>query len=82
MSRWCRNLPVARFGRGSALVLSVFILAGCYEHVVRVEGPSARTVDVYEPNLKESENPAIKAIEDAIFGPPQTKKSAGRSGRE
>ena len=53
MTRWCRKLRAARFGRRSPLVLSVLLLPGCYEHVVRVEGPSARTVDVYEPNLKE-----------------------------
>jgi hypothetical protein len=61
------------------LFLSVSLLAGCYERVVRAEGPMSSNVDVYEPNLKESEDPSMRAFEEALFGPQETTKSAGRS---
>ena len=51
------------------------MLAGCYERVVRAEGPANRSVTTYEPNLKESESPVVRGIEEVLFGPQPTSES-------
>ncbi|MHC4989515.1 MAG: hypothetical protein ACYTGC_00915 [Planctomycetota bacterium] len=45
-----------------------FGLAGCYERVVRADGPTADRVSVHEPNLRRGEEPVIDALDDAAWG--------------
>ena len=60
-----------------AAAIGLVLLGGCYEHVVRAEGPAASKYEVFEPNLKEDERvPIIDDVGDAMFGKPAKKPEA------
>jgi hypothetical protein len=40
-----------------ACLAALSLTAGCYEHVVRVEGPGSDAYDTHEPNYKPEEDP-------------------------
>lgn len=44
---------------GAVAIMSI-CAGGCYERVVGAEGPGADSYDIYQPNLKSTENSAFK----------------------
>ncbi len=46
--------------------------AGCYERVIRAEGPGSRTVDTYEPNSKGEPD----LLDDLMWGEQPKKKES------
>lgn len=57
-----------------ALLITACLLSGCYERVVGVTGPGARSYDIHEANLNpDQEKSILQGIGDffgAIFGIP------------
>ena len=64
-----------------ALFFSVVMLVGCYQHVIRTEGPSARRVDEYEPNYDPDKRGPLQQIDDALFGRPEPQSPRKRIDR-
>lgn len=62
-SRACPPLPAGSVcsglwwkGGSVVVLLGAPFLAGCYEHVVEVHGPSSRNIQVHEPSIGRGES--------------------------
>ena len=60
--RGARQFCLTRFCLAGLLGVTTLALSGCYERVVRADGPGARGVTVYEPNLSNDPLPLIDDV--------------------
>ncbi len=67
-----------RPGAVGVLALGAVLLGGCYERVVRAEGPTAYRIDTYEKSKPAFETPVTKLAEDVFFGPDEPKPGKRR----
>jgi hypothetical protein len=55
-------------------------LAGCYQHVIRAEGPGQEAVDIYKPNASAKPGP-LEQLESAVWNdkPKASSRSRGNT---
>ena len=69
-----RRFP-AEIGAALLAALACGALAGCYRHIVGVEGYGGQNVDFYEPNLKEKKGP-LEQLDSTVWGDDQNQGKA------